>query len=239
MEKLSEELYDLSGKTKVSSLKGKIGENCIQRNLEALLTNYFSDAELINTSTIPNKSDFHFKEKGYKNIWIEVKTYKRNVPSSEITKFIKELKDNKIMYGIFASTTSGINTKNKISIEEISYNQYILFIPNCGLDGLLILQGIIFLRLLNKFECKTNKFTEIDNLKDKNKDVKKLIKKVLEKFEKIKKWLNESTNLRKQIQTMQKNLIGAIDKQCHTLLNSAIQCEINARKIIDDISYLL
>lgn len=113
------ELSQYINQYKNSSLKGALSENM----LFTLLTNNYTTAEIINTSSFTSQGDFIMKQSDKPQILFENKNYSSNVPKEEIDKFFRDI-DNVKSHGIFISQNSGIVGKNNLQVDI--HNGYIL-----------------------------------------------------------------------------------------------------------------
>jgi hypothetical protein len=166
--KLQQTIDIFRGDSRVSSTKGKIGELQIENQIES----YFPDAELSNQSKQPHQSDYHLKLYGF-TIFIEVKTYQKNVPQKEIIKFYRDLEENPdAQAGIIVSLTSGIANKPSFTYDiDPSSKKPIVFVPNANvLDCNTIIWAILFTSLVLKYQethnVNTNTGTDLDSLED-------------------------------------------------------------------------
>ncbi len=150
--------------TNKSSFKGAMGENII----ETLITQYFPDDVIENTSQRTAEADYHLKcREGNLNILVESKFYQTIVQKKEIEKFKRDLVKVGYPIGIFVSISSGIVGKKRFDIEKINDHQLILYVPNSGLDGSSIIWSILFAKELNKFMLQHNSFNQIErNISD-------------------------------------------------------------------------
>ena len=126
---LQETVQTFQTKSSKSSTKGAIGEQKVLRSIES----YFPDAQVTDKSGEAHQGDLHLDLYGYK-ILIEVKTYSRNVPEKEITKFKNDVKNNdQIDAGILVSLTSGIVRHRQFDYEIHSISDKpLVYVPNCG-----------------------------------------------------------------------------------------------------------
>jgi hypothetical protein len=148
--KLQQTIDVFRGDSRVSSTKGKIGELQIETQIES----YFPDCELCNQSKQPHQSDYHLKLYGF-TIFIEVKTYQKNVPQKEIVKFYRDLEENPdAQAGIMVSLTSGIANKPSFTYDiDPSSKKPIVFVPNANaLDGNTIVWAVLFTSLILKYQ---------------------------------------------------------------------------------------
>lgn len=113
-------------KSHVSSEKGKQGE----REFEEVCTEYTSWDPLVNTSKEVAATDRRGTIKGCPTMF-EVKKYKENVPTKEVVKFQRDMKENPgSPFGVFVSLTSDICNKldKYIHIEWTEEYQLLLYI---------------------------------------------------------------------------------------------------------------
>ncbi len=139
--------------TNKSSFKGAMGENII----ENLISQYFPDDVIENTSQKTAEADYHLKcREGALNILIESKFYQTIVQKKEIEKFKRDLVKVGYPIGIFISISSGIVGKKRFDIERINEHQLILYVPNSGIDNSAIIWSILFAKELNKWMVQNN-----------------------------------------------------------------------------------
>ena len=130
LDSLNRNVEALMGGLTSSSKRGKIGENILIHTLEK----HYPRAIIEDTSKVSNQADIHFTfPKTEEPVWIEVKTYSDTVPTKEVDKFKKEMQENKVKYGIFASR-SGIARHHNIEIESLSYGGSLFYIPNIDVE---------------------------------------------------------------------------------------------------------
>ena len=125
-DKIFGELSEFLGKYKISTNKGKYGE----QQLFDLLTTTYPSAEIKNTSGQKASGDFIMVRSDKNPIMFENKEYDQNVNKDEITKFIRDI-DVQNMHGIFMSQYSGISFKNNFEI-EIHKGNVLIYIHNCN-----------------------------------------------------------------------------------------------------------
>lgn len=199
-----------------SSVKGAISENII----EQIVSNFFKEDSMINTSKESMKGDYQLVTKDY-NILIEVKNYKNPVNQNEIDKFIRDIKHNK-MDGIFISTTSNIVKKGLLEIEELPSGEITVYLSNTGITDDSIIYGIILLKeLIKKKQSKHFNIISIDT---------NLILENIEKFGEIYKVVCELT---KNINCIKNN----INENLQELYNNSYKCELQIKTIFKNIKY--
>jgi hypothetical protein len=116
-------------RTLVSSEKGKQGE----KEFDELASQYTSWGVLQNTSKTAHSTDREARIRGC-GVRFEIKNYSGEVPTSEVTKFERDMEENHdCPFGVFISLKSGIcNRKSDgfICIRWTSRNQMLLYINN-------------------------------------------------------------------------------------------------------------
>ena len=175
-----------------SSLKGKIGENQINE----ILADHFPDDVIELTAQKDFESDIQLITPEGIKLYIEVKTYKSLVTTSQIEKFKRDILRSGTKVGIMISTTSGITGKKRMEYEQLDEEQYIIYIPNSGFEHVPIIWAILFAK---KLVTMTNKKKEIDM---------GILLDCYRKFESIYK--NFSTMKHNLIKT-RKTIIGSLD----------------------------
>ena len=95
--KVFEELGEFLGKYKVSSNKGKYGE----QNLCSILNTLYGSAEVKDTTGTKASGDFIMKRIDKQNILFENKEYDRNIDKEEVAKFIRDI-DTQNMNEVFS-----------------------------------------------------------------------------------------------------------------------------------------
>jgi len=147
--KLQQTIDVFRGDARVSSSKGKIGELQIENQIET----YFPDAEVTDCSKQQHQTDFHLKLHGF-TIFIEVKTYQKNVPQKEVDKFYRDLEENpNAQAGVLLSLTSGIANKPMFTYEiHPATKKPIVFVPNAGVFDGTVVWAILFATLVLRYQ---------------------------------------------------------------------------------------
>lgn len=137
--KTFEDLSEFLGKYKVSSNKGKYGE----QNLSSVLTSLFPSAEIRDTTGLKASGDFIMRRLDKPVILFETKEYDHNMTKDEIAKFIRDV-DTQNIHGIFMSQYSGISFKHNFQI-DIHKGNVLVYIQNCeySLDKIKLAVDII------------------------------------------------------------------------------------------------
>jgi hypothetical protein len=124
--KETERVRKENDKSHVSSSKGKQGE----REFEDICAEYTGWGPLINTSKETAATDRRGVIKGC-NAMFEIKKYKDNVPTTQVVKFVRDMKENPdTPLGVFISLNSNICNKldKYINIEWSEDSQLLLYI---------------------------------------------------------------------------------------------------------------
>ena len=137
--KIFEDLGEFLGKYKVSSNKGKYGE----QNLSSVLNSLYPSAEIRDTTGLKASGDFIMRRLDKPVILFETKEYDHNMTKDEIAKFIRDI-DTQNLNGIFMSQYSGISFKHNFQI-DIHKGNVLVYIQNCeySLDKIKLAVDII------------------------------------------------------------------------------------------------
>ena len=117
--------------------------NLSEAKLKFVLQTMFQSGEIIDTSCDNHKCDLLLKRINRKDILIENKDYKVNVPKCEITKFVSDMTDynssnHENANGLMISQNSGIALKNNFQIDIIDGVNVLLYLHNCEYNQDLI-----------------------------------------------------------------------------------------------------
>jgi hypothetical protein len=124
--KETERVRKENDKSHVSSEKGKQGE----KEFEEICSEYTGWGPLINTSKETAATDRRGVIKGC-NVMFEVKKYKDNVPTAQVVKFVRDMKENcESPLGVFISLNSNICNKldKYIHVEWTEDSQMLVYI---------------------------------------------------------------------------------------------------------------
>lgn len=137
--KIFEDLGEFLGKYRVSSNKGKYGE----QNLSSVLNSLYPSAEVRDTTGLKASGDFIMRRLDKPVILFETKEYDHNMTKDEIAKFIRDI-DTQNINGIFMSQYSGISFKHNFQI-DIHKGNVLVYIQNCeySLDKIKLAVDII------------------------------------------------------------------------------------------------
>ena len=143
-------MLDKLGKT---SEKGKISENLLEFNLQAI----YPTAEIKNVAHTAHSGDFWLIRKDKPTIIVENKYYKETVYGDTVQKFIDDINENNLC-GIMISQNSRIVHKNNFEI-EVHNGNVAVYIHECNYDQNKIK---IAVRIIDIFKSKIEK-QKLDN----------------------------------------------------------------------------
>ena len=123
LEKLDKICSTLTPTITGSSKKGKFNEDL----MDNFFIETFKDYEYVNTHTTPHSGDAIMSKKGLK-IMLEYKSYSNSIPTQEVTKFKRDLKEKNIKHGIMLSSHTSICNKNDFDIEMFDDGFTIVYI---------------------------------------------------------------------------------------------------------------
>lgn len=238
MNNLQESLLSLTSGN--SSLLGKFNENIIEK----YLINHFPHYEIVNTSVSGGKcGDIVINtHTNMGKISIESKNYgvERNIPSSEIDKFKRDLMNSGIKYGIFISTNSRITGKNTIDY-ELFEEKIIVYLGPAGHDCSLLNLAIHYLITINELEIIHTKRLSIED----NKEFRDKLKELSKTFEINLLRLNNCSNNINETERKLAVLMGNLRKDIHTIISDfniwldRLQNEISEMKEGSDREYTI
>ena len=128
-DKINAELSIFLDKYKNSSFKGSLSEN----RIETIIHHLYPYAEIIKTAQENKSGDIIMSRPDKTPILFEIKDYNRNIPTDEITKFIRDINEHKIS-GIFISISTGISKKHNFQIDINDNNNIMVYIHNMNYD---------------------------------------------------------------------------------------------------------
>jgi len=161
--KINEDLIKYLDKYKNASQKGAISEN----HIESLLNSMYKSAEILRTTDESKSGDFimvRTKSDESKivtpSILFEIKNYNVNIPTQEVTKFVRDINEKK-MCGIMISLSSGICNKLNYEINITETNNICLYIHDMNYDPDKLKLGVdIIDNLYSKLKLNTIKPNE-------------------------------------------------------------------------------
>ena len=214
-ENLNQAILKLTGNVSTSSLKGRIGEEFISN----LLKHHFPDDTVNETNKNSHESDIHLLSTNYPTTLIESKLYTHCVNTAEIEKFLSDLEDTGINYGIFISLTSPIIKHRRLEYKYLN-DKHIIFLPNAGFDGFNIIYGIIFLREISKLSSKNSISKELFD--EKSNEIKNIISNFELSYNQISKLKNRAMEFK-----------TTVDKQLLTLTMDICESEIIVKNMFE------
>ncbi len=239
-------IENISGKSKTSSIKGRIAENFLENVIKDLFPSYSLDV----TAQTGHEADMVLYKDSLK-ILIESKNYSNVVPTKEITKFKLDLKRMNIKHGLFVSFSSKITGKQNIEIEHYD-DTVILYLSCIEFDREIINMALTLLIYLSKLTNdkqfisgpllseKANEILLIVN--DLNKLYTTLSKNkytLLEEKKKISTSLDNIHTAYIENEVVMKNIIDEIQNKIHIKIseinnNSVNLEELNPEEYLDD-----
>lgn len=130
-----------------SSVKGKAAENSYER----LLSETFPTAEIINTSGTTASCDIRMRKDNVELLF-EIKNYAQNVPSSEVMKFIRDVKLQKVN-GLMVSVVSGIATKANFQVDLVDGKYLVMYLTTNKHDMDAIKIAVNVLQYVSELKC--------------------------------------------------------------------------------------
>uniref|UniRef100_A0A6C0EF43 Uncharacterized protein n=1 Tax=viral metagenome TaxID=1070528 RepID=A0A6C0EF43_9ZZZZ len=150
-QKINDDLIKYLDKYKNSSLKGEIAEN----HIENLLNSMYKSAEIKRTTDESKAGDFQMWRESFVPILFEIKNYNVNVPTHEVTKFVRDVNEQN-MCGIMISISSGICNKFNYQIDITETNNICLYIHDMNYDADKLKLGVdIIDNLYSKLKLNT------------------------------------------------------------------------------------
>jgi hypothetical protein len=189
---------DLLGKMNNSSHKGKISENI----LYSILENMFPSASIEFVGNTKETGDFILERKNKPKILIENKDYSRTVPTEEVTKFIRDIDQQKCC-GLFISN-SGIAGKNNFEV-QVHNGDVLVYIQFCNYDSDKISMGIDIIDNFKEMLNNLNDDTEKDMIS------KEIIKDIHDEY---KLWISTRLSILKNIKDFHDTMKKQLDSMC-------------------------
>jgi nucleoid DNA-binding protein len=150
---------ELSNFFRTSSRKGKMGE----RILLEILKSKFPTIGIEDVSGTPHSADILLDS----TILLESKNYSKTVPSKEIEKFMRDMSESKVTFGIFVSFGVGITGHHRFSIDKFTdpiHNnevKFIVYVPYATEE--LIESAVLMTLELKKFMKTPNEEKKYDH----------------------------------------------------------------------------
>jgi hypothetical protein len=221
-DKMNNELMLFLNKTKNSSYKGQIAEN----KIECILNTLYPYADIKRTVDEDKSGDFIMTRKEGLPILFEIKDYNKNIPTDEVNKFIRDVKDNN-MCGIFISISTGISKRNNYEIEISENNNIMLYIHNMNYDGDKIKIGIdIIDNLYSRLKLNNKDDIKISNeiLNEINKEYNIFITKRTQTLEHIKETTKKTIQYIEELEL--KTLNDYLSSKFGFKNNNKLRCDI-------------
>lgn len=180
-----------------SSSKGKLSENILFHILQGL----YPCASIDCVGTQKETGDVMFSRRDKPTIMIENKNWDKNVPQSEVQKFIRDCETQQCS-GLFLSQNYGICNKDNFEI-DIHDGHVLLYIHNVNYDKEIIKVAI---DIIDHFKV------NLDKINDKI-DVNTIKKEVLDSIHKeYNHYRVQKETLQKMIKDMQSKLLKQVDE---------------------------
>ena len=149
-----------------SSSKGKMSENILYNILQLM----YPSANIDSVGAQKETGDFMFTRKNKATLLIENKNWERNVPQTEVQKFIRDCEIQNCS-GLFLSQHCGICNKDNFEI-DIHDGNVLLYIHNVNYDKEIIKVGIDIIdhfksnldKINHKVDVNTIKKEVLDNI---------------------------------------------------------------------------
>ena len=104
-----------------------------ENQIETIINKLYPYADVKRTADEDSSGDFIMTRTDGIPIMFEIKDYNRNIPTDEITKFVRDVTENNIC-GIFISISTGICKKRNFEIEISENNNIMLYIHNMNYE---------------------------------------------------------------------------------------------------------
>lgn len=219
MHEMQNTLHDIHSRLINSKNKGTLGEDVILSSL----THAFSEDKVEVSAHIAHSGDYQITTKDGHRILIDVKLYSNPVPTKEIDKLKRDVKESGCECGVLLSLNSHISSKKRIETEPFGKG-HIVYMGNAGLDG----HGAIMCVLLANALMKSNK-TQSHVVAD------RMIHKALDNAKLIQQKVQKLNSIQTQIHSLQKTQndafyciyrdLNTIQADIHHSLNEFIRCE--------------
>jgi hypothetical protein len=204
-QKINDELIKYLDKYKNSSQKGEIAENYIEK----LLNNMYKSAEIKRTTDSSKSGDFQMFRDDLVPILFEIKNYNRNVPTDEVTKFIRDVNEQN-MNGIMISITTGICNKLNYQIDITENNNICIYIHDLNYDTDKLKLGIdiidnLYSKLKLNVKNKNDYNISMETLELINKEYQTFIEKRTVAINHIRESSKKSINFIEELELMNLN----------------------------------
>tara|TARA_B100000575_G_C23136374_1_gene660266 strand:+ start:425 stop:1708 length:1284 start_codon:yes stop_codon:yes gene_type:complete len=161
-DKMLQLVESFTGKTKTSSTRGDMAENCIEEILET----EFPNETIYRSSGVAHEADIQLHSQDSPAIIFESKNYTTIVQKKEIDKFKADMIRTNIRYGIFFSFNSRITGRKNMDIEQFN-NKYILYISNIGFNADWVVLATRMMKSIAKLDTGDKSCFSKEMVKDK------------------------------------------------------------------------
>ena len=123
-DKLYTDLNEHFNKYKISSqFKGA----CSEKDLEEVLVELFTDDKIVDMTGKPGQGDFHLVRNQVPYIMFETKSYRSNVDTEEVNKFVNDTKKTRL-HSIMMSQYTGIVGKKNFTIDINEHGNIMIYL---------------------------------------------------------------------------------------------------------------
>lgn len=228
-QKINDDLIKYLDKYKNSCQKGTITENYI----ENLLNSMYKSAEIIRTTDESKSGDFIMNRtniNGIDNpkILFEIKNYNINIPTHEVSKFIRDVNEQNIC-GIMISISTGICNKLNYEINITETNNICLYIHDMNYDpdklklGIDIIDNLYYKLKLNIKNPNEYKIS-IDTLELINKEYNTFIEKRTQAINHFKELSKKTLQYIEELELMNLNKLLSSNSSFNN--TSTLECDI-------------
>jgi hypothetical protein len=222
MDDLSDKLNTMMTYSQKSQRLGELGEAMVASQLQdAFPRDHFE----IQSST-GHQADVHavfdLGDGIEEPALIEVKLYTNDVPSKELDKFRKDLREQRRRYGLMVSLTSRLTGISGPFGVEASDDYVAVYIPNAGTDGLLLYWGASLIKALMTFERQSGMTIQVDA-------IEAAFQRLQTDLGELREASKQVGQFRETIRRTQTKLNGALDE----LVDQAISAEIRLKHVVE------
>lgn len=216
---MMEMLNKLTGICNNSSKKGEFAENVIADYIKG----HYLDCQYIDQSQKPHCGDGWLVTNNTK-IMIESKNYQTNISIDELDKMKRDMKENKINYGIFVSLQSdliGFKTLDFHTFKDKDNNEYFIFIIGRLIKNINLLD--VAIKFINSLNQKTlinfDKNESFNSIKD---DISSLNELIIANDNYAKQVINARLEINKILTNIEKEILNYTIKS-NKIIDNIIQ----------------
>jgi hypothetical protein len=155
MEDLKDTLDDIMVRAQKSQRLGEIGEDVVVRQLKesfpgdtfTVISDQAGEADI--------DARFDLEPHAEATAKVEVKLYSNDVPTPELEKFRRDLKQTGVRYGLMVSLSSRLTgVRGPLFVEETG-DYTAVFLPNAGLDGVRLMAATALLKAIILYHARS------------------------------------------------------------------------------------